>query len=283
MLEQFRIFQTALRLGQFTTKQLAEASGVVEGTVQKTVRRHKELFLSTEDKSTERRGRRRRRHSVRPELLRAAAQKEADRPVLPPLPMAAGGASLGRLLTQETLFAVLPYAKADERPALVAAAANHLDVADGSDDARAIAELRDLLRSVRILVEAQVDLVTLAGEEDSNASLNVALNAIEALLSFNERKKRDEDCNRRRQTELVLAALPSKLAALSLSAAGRFNHRPSWWLEVLSAAWLLLSHDRWKEITGDVSGAELARTIASLQHPHPETVGQPLFAPAQCA
>src|SRR5262249_13016084 len=83
--------------------------------------------------------------------------------------------------------------------------------------------------------------------------------------------------------KLVLAALPSKLAALSLSAAGRFNHPPSLWLGGLSAPWLLLSHDRWKEITGDVSGAELARTIASLQHPHPETVGQPLFAPAQCA
>ena len=44
VLEQFRIFYAALQLRQFTSKQLAEASGVAEGTVQKTLRRRKDLF-----------------------------------------------------------------------------------------------------------------------------------------------------------------------------------------------------------------------------------------------
>src|SRR5947209_1795381 len=106
VLEQFRIFQAALRLGQFTTKQLAEASGVAMGTVQKTLRRHEELFLDMPSKQAKGRGGQSRLRSVRAELLRAALQREADRPVLPPMPVAQDGSPLGLLLARETLCTI---------------------------------------------------------------------------------------------------------------------------------------------------------------------------------
>jgi hypothetical protein len=262
VLEQFRIFHAALRVGQFTVKQLAEASGVAEGTVQKTLRRRKDLFVSVKGPPTKRPGGQMRLHTIRADLLAAAVQKAADQPPLPKLPTKESGEPLGLILAQETLCRLLPRAAPHDRPALLSAASSHLDLATGAANSESVAEVRRLHQDLSILVDAQVWLVGLEPHVRARESWNIVLSAIEALLSLEEREERNRNLGRRQRTIDALVELPSELALFSQSAAGHLAKTPNWWLQLLAAALSLLSHERWRDVAGDLSGIEFAMAVS---------------------
>ena len=250
MLEQFRIFHAALRLGKFTSKQLSEASGVAEGTVQKTLRRRKDLFITMKGLPTKKRGGQSLLHVIRDDVLRTALQQAADAVDMPPLPTKETGEPLGLILAEETLCKVLPRAQSHERPALLSAALTNLALA-GSSHVEAVADLRRLAEALSVLSNAQIRLLDPKIAELDSAARDVSLGAIESLLSLEERNLRDEDSARRERTMTALASLPSALAELCRSV-WKDEPGPPWWTEVVAAEWALLAHTRWQPVVGDI-------------------------------
>ena len=257
MLEQFRIFHAALRLGQFTSKQLADASGVAEGTVQKTLRRRKELFNTTKGPPTKKRGGQSLLHTVRKDGLTAALQQAADAVELPDLPTKKTGEPLGLILAEETLCDVFPRARQHERPALLVAALMNLDLA-GSSYEEAVAEFRRLAEALSVLSKAQLWLLSAKVAEADKATRDASLGAIESLLSMDERNLREKDSAHRERTATVLASLPSNLALCSLKYA---DATMPLWPAVIASQWVLLTHPRWQAVVGDV-----VADIATVEH-----------------
>jgi hypothetical protein len=283
VLEQFRIFRTALRLGQFTVEQLARESGVTEGTVQKTLRRRAELFITENGPPTKRRGGQPRVHTIRAELISDALQKAADAPEPPALPATQTGEPLGLALARDTLCRLLPRAASQERPILLSAASNHLDLIHQSGNAAAVGDVWSLHRSLSTLVDAQIWLVGLDSDVQESQSFRTLLSAIEAVLSAKERQERDGDLERRKRTAGILVTLPAEIAAFLRAAGGRLadkSDEPNWWVDVLAAIWWLLSSRFWQGVAGDLSGVELAaaateREVAVLR-PVPRVPGPSL-------
>jgi hypothetical protein len=266
LLEQFRIFNAALRLGQFTSTQLAKESGVAEGTVQKTLRRRKDIFITVKGSTQKKRGGQSLHHTVRNDVLRTALQQAADAVEMPALPAKKTGEPLGLILAEETLYNTFPRALPHERQDLLDAASMNLDMA-GSAQPAAVAELRQLADALSVLLSSQTRLREM--QEADKAVRDASLAAIESLLSLEERNFRETDSSRCEYTTAALAALPSTLASLH-SSAEKEETASLVWARTTAAAWFLLAHRRWQPVVGDVlsglAGAEkhtrdIARTV----------------------
>jgi hypothetical protein len=259
MLEQFRMLEAALRLGEFTAAQLAQESGVALGTVLKTLRRRADLFKSTKGARTGRRGGQPKTHRVRTEVVRAAMQSQVDHLKLP-LPAATGtGEPLGLLLAKDTLLRVFPQADNSDRRRLLSAVESHFALASRSAESAVLANLQGIHKQLLTLVTSQEWMLGLPSSIQKLKSYNAVLTAIEMMLSLAERRERDKDKARTKRAFETILLLPMDVSAVADFVSRNFAHlaQPQWRLDVLSASWSLLSNPAWQDVAGDLIAPEL--------------------------
>jgi hypothetical protein len=263
MLEQFRILQTALRLGEFTIGDLARESGVARGTVDKMVWRRADLFRRIKGPPTGRRGGQPDLLRIKEETVRAAIQAEADAIPLPEPP-----SGLGIALAQDTLVRVLPRADAEDRAELIAAAENHLKLAGGVTAGSPDMKLVELHRDLRVLVAMQQWLASRLQQLGGSPAYNTIVESLEAVLSFNKRLSRDGDKSEVARTAGAFARIQVEASTLATYAA-KTSAEPAplskWWIELPAAVWSVIGNELWVEVTGDLTQPELF--IAQMTNP----------------
>jgi len=263
MLEQFRALQAALRLEEFTIKQLAEASAVAPGTLQRMLKRRQDLFEGEDGSHSGQRGRAAKTYRIKPELVRSALRQAAGNIEMPDLPAMPDGQPFGIELARDTLLRQLPEAVFVDRTSLVAAAGEQLELASDASSSGRYTDLRDLHKQLAILVDVQnwiVKDVAQKFEQNTYASL---VSVIEALISREERKARAKDEARLERTIKALSDFPHQAARLQYKLESTNVPTPTWWLEASTALWSLLRNSLWQDVVGDLlESALLLPTIA---------------------
>jgi hypothetical protein len=265
MLEQFRVLQAALRLGEFMIGDLARESGVAEATVQKTLRRRVDLFSSRNGPPTGRRGGQPKIYQIKATAVQAALQTEADA-----IPLAEPPEPLGIALAEDTLLRMLPRSRPEQRGRLIAVVDDHLKLA-GATARNTHANLFGLHHALRIVVTMKAWLADLP-EQEASPALQTVKGLLDDVLSIERRKARDQDAQSLAQTVERLERLPSDLAKIATEAPTAAAPIANWWLELPAAVWALLGNDLWSSVAGDLTKPELWLTP---RQPEPEPAAIP--------
>jgi hypothetical protein len=268
MLEQFRILAAALRLREFGVAELAQASGVAESTVQKTLQR-KSKWFSNQLVPNGRRGGQPKRYKIDEEVVRGLLQGQVDALDLPKL-----DDGLGAALAEDTMCRVLPRVPSAERASLLATVHDHLQ-ADGERSGK-LEALRDLYRVLcdLVAVEAWLERWVAFGMEDEPqiGRIKRIKWTINALLSADEADRRKNEPSCMLAAAKSLSALPA-LTLMSVVRAGPFflNVTPApierWWLAVPAGVWTLLRNEFWKELSGDLTEPNVLTSFVDLGSP----------------
>ncbi len=265
MLEQFRTLEAALRLVEFTAAQLARESGVAEGTVQKTLQRHAELFDKSEGPRTGRPGGQPRLYKVRQAArssLAAAVQAAVDEPELPPLPTKSTGELLGLLLAEDTLLRVIPRAARGDRRKLLSAVNSQFALAGLPKEAAKADSLQALHETLVSLVDYQEWLEAALKRSSQSIPYRTwqkVIDAIECILSFKERQDRQDNPERLDWTIKLLERLALDVGIVSLTTTG-----PPHLIDIPAVVRSLLLHPRWQDVIGDLP---VGRLVGRLLQP----------------
>lgn len=269
MFEQFRVLRAAARLGEFTIAQLAEASGISEGTVQKTLKRRADVFIPTSGRAPSRGQRPAKIFRIRSEAIAMLLQEALDE--APPISTPSDAtrnpeaAPLSLQAAKHTLLSMVPEASDEERGWLLAAVAEDLKATPSAWEDAALA-LHTLHNHVSTLLQLKAWFGRLDGalrENDHGEPPIVSLLKIrgltEALVSGDARRGRDENPMLARQVASDLLTMPQRATILgaSLTADAPRPPLPLWEARLATAAWGVTSDPLWSHVAGDVAAAEL--------------------------